>query len=558
MKKLIFLLILCAPLAFHQKLEAQAPRYEINGSIEGAEGVKFILQKNISGKLTSLDSTTIVNGQFKITGGSVDYPEMVFLAAIGKMGGGLSFFLENSSITISGKLDSLSEARVTGSKSQDEFLTFQKSMKLLSDKMTKLSNEYRAANDALMDDMKSVGKDFIKNNSGSFVTPMILSSMSGVMKPGEMEAMINSLDPEVAKSPLIRDLKMRMTGMKTVVIGNKAPDFILNDPKGKQVSLNSKIGPKLLLIDFWAGWCAPCRQENPNVLKVYKEFRKKGLDIIGVSLDRDKDQWMKAIAADKLPWTQVSDLKYFDNEAAKLYNINSIPANFLLNEKGIIVAVNLRGEALYNKIKKTLDPGKAYELSVTDIDGNVYNTVTIGKQVWMTENLKTTRYRNGDLIPNVKDSVHWKNLTSGAYCHYNNDAGIAKTYGNLYNGYAVNDPRGIAPKGWHVASEAEWTSLVNYLGGGPVAAGKLRESDTTHWSNPNYGANNESGFTALPGGYLNATSHAFLDLGKKSSFHTATEKDNANIWHYIINNMGYINKGYYSKLHGRSVRCVKD
>jgi thiol-disulfide isomerase/thioredoxin len=124
--------------------------------------------------------------------------------------------------------------------------------------------------------------------------------------------------------------------------------------KGKPVSLSSKIGPRLLLIDFWAGWCAPCRQENPNVLKVYNEYKKKGFDIIGVSLDRTKDDWEKAIKDDKLPWTQVSDLNYFNSAAAKLYNVASIPANFLLDEKGVIVAVNLRGEILANKVKEML------------------------------------------------------------------------------------------------------------------------------------------------------------------------------------------------------------
>jgi tetratricopeptide (TPR) repeat protein len=141
-----------------------------------------------------------------------------------------------------------------------------------------------------------------------------------------------------------------------LAVGQKAPDFILNDIKGNKVSLSSKIGPKLLLIDFWAGWCAPCRQENPNVLKIYNEFREKGFDIIGVSLDRTKDDWIKAINDDKLPWTQVSDLNYFNCAAAKLYDVASIPANFLLDEKGMIIAMNLRGETLYNKVKEILVP----------------------------------------------------------------------------------------------------------------------------------------------------------------------------------------------------------
>jgi peroxiredoxin len=142
--------------------------------------------------------------------------------------------------------------------------------------------------------------------------------------------------------------------MKTVAIGQKAPDFTLNDVNDNPVSLSSKIGTKLLLVDFWAAWCNPCRQENPNVVKIYKEFHKKGFDVFGVSLDRRKEDWVEAIAADKLTWTHVSDLQYWDNAAARLYAVNAIPANFLLDENGVIIARNLRGDDLLNKVKEIL------------------------------------------------------------------------------------------------------------------------------------------------------------------------------------------------------------
>jgi uncharacterized protein (TIGR02145 family) len=138
--------------------------------------------------------------------------------------------------------------------------------------------------------------------------------------------------------------------------------------------------------------------------------------------------------------------------------------------------------------------------TVSDIDGNIYNTVTIGTQVWMVENLKTTKYRNGDPIPNVTDDIQWSNLTTDAYCNYDNDISNVTTYGRLYNWYAVNDSRNIAPTGWHVATDVEWTTLTDYLGGASVAGSKLKEFGTTHWESPNADATNESGFTALPGG----------------------------------------------------------
>ncbi len=128
----------------------------------------------------------------------------------------------------------------------------------------------------------------------------------------------------------------------------------VNDSNSNQVSLSSKLGPKLLLVDFWAAWCATCRAENPNVVKVYNKFKNKGFDILGVSLDRTKEDWIKAIEKDNLTWTQVSDLLYFNSAAARIYLVRAIPTNFLLDQNGTIIAKNLRVEALYSKVKELL------------------------------------------------------------------------------------------------------------------------------------------------------------------------------------------------------------
>jgi peroxiredoxin len=153
---------------------------------------------------------------------------------------------------------------------------------------------------------------------------------------------------------IIKELKVWAIAMKAVGIGQKAPDFTLNDVNGGPVALSSKVGSKLLLVDFWAAWSNPCRQENPYVFKVYNTFHKKGFDVFGVSLDSSKDVWVKAIADDKLTWTNVSDLQYWSNAAAKLYVVNTIPSNFLLDETGTIIARNLRGEDLFNKVNEIL------------------------------------------------------------------------------------------------------------------------------------------------------------------------------------------------------------
>ena len=154
-------------------------------------------------------------------------------------------------------------------------------------------------------------------------------------------------------------------------------------------------------------------------------------------------------------------------------------------------------------------PFKNQAQTVTDIDGNVYNTVTIGTQVWMKENLKVTHYNNGDEIPNIEDNAAWTGLSNGAYCNYQNDNDFVDTYGRLYNWFAVDDGREICPTGWHIATDAEWTILSDYLGGRHIAGGKLKEAGTTHWASPNTGATNSSGFTGLPSGMRSSVDGIF-------------------------------------------------
>lgn len=198
------------------------------------------------------------------------------------------------------------------------------------------------------------------------------------------------------------------------------------------------------------------------------------------------------------------------------------------------------------------------EITVTDIDGNVYHTVTIGTQVWMVENLKTTKYRDGTSIPNVTDNTAWSNLTTGAYCDYNNTPSNSSTYGRLYNWYAATDAHNIAPTGWHVPTDADWSTLTTYLGGESVAGGKLKEIGTTHWQSPNTGATNEVGFTALPGGYR-YDDGAFYGIGSDGYWWSATEYDATYAWDLGMFNYGS-NVDHYGgiKEDGFSVRCVRD
>lgn len=213
--------------------------------------------------------------------------------------------------------------------------------------------------------------------------------------------------------------------------------------------------------------------------------------------------------------------------------------------------------------------------SVTDIDGNVYQTVKIGNQLWMAENLKVTKYRNGDVIPNVTDDSDWRGLSSGAYVSYENEESNIAIYGLYYNWYAVNDNRSIAPEGWHVASDEDWKELEMHLGMSQLDAdgtgssgngfrgtdegGKIKETGTTTWSLPNTGATNESGFTALAGGYR-SHNRGFDDLGNYAKFWTSTPvTGGTTAWLRRLKTIySDISRWINVKQYGFNVRCVKD
>ena len=210
-------------------------------------------------------------------------------------------------------------------------------------------------------------------------------------------------------------------------------------------------------------------------------------------------------------------------------------------------------------VRITADEANTISGFCVDIDGNEYATVIIGNQVWMSENLKVTKYRDGTAIPTGLSNSEWENTTSGAYAVYDNNETHADTYGYLYNWYAVDDSRNIAPDGWHVPTDDEWTTLTDYLGGTSVAGGKMKETGTSHWNSPNTGATNESGFTAFPGGYRSSSSGNYNSIGSYGFFWSSSEGNSSNAWRRILyyNNSG-VYRHNYNKNYGFSVRCVRD
>ena len=222
----------------------------------------------------------------------------------------------------------------------------------------------------------------------------------------------------------------------------------------------------------------------------------------------------------------------------------------------VVTAVNGYGES--SESSQVSGTPQSTGTTVTDIDGNVYNTVTIGTQTWMKENMKVTKYRNGDVIGTTTSATISSETSPKYQWAYNGDENNVSTYGRLYTWYAATDSRGLCPTGSHLPTDAEWTILTDYLGGESVAGGKLKEAGTSHWSSPNTSADNSSGFTALPGG-LRSNKGAFLSIGSRGYWLSATEHNTSYAWtrdlHY---DNSYSFRWSNNKDYGDSVRCVRD
>jgi len=213
------------------------------------------------------------------------------------------------------------------------------------------------------------------------------------------------------------------------------------------------------------------------------------------------------------------------------------------------------GIALIIIIYGCKEPVVRIDPKMIEIDGNMYRSVSIGKQIWSTGNLNVSHYRNGDIIPEVKNKDEWYLLKTGAWCYYDNDS-MNAFYGKLYNWYAVNDSRGLAPEGWHIPSDSEWLSLKDFLDDDSEDGGKLK--DTILWGSPNINATNETGFSSLPSGYRTGSGY-FYDFGKYACYWSSTIKFYNYIWSvYLFYEDSYLSRDDFEMNQGMSVRCIKD
>ncbi len=358
----------------HKQQEATVvdTTYTVTISLKGLDSGALLMSYRI-GEDRKTDSAKSTSGVY-IFSGKADEPRKARLSIMGDENHDfLEFYLENGRIEISASKDSLTNATAVGTKANDDNHTLQIAMAPVQLRLDNFIEAYSAADksnkrlvdslentyDLIDSDQKKLTSEFVKTHPSSFVSAYeIIEMYSYNPDVQKFDSAFLLLDSAIKVSSIGQKLAGRLAIAKKTDINQIAPDFTMDNVNGKPVTLSSLRG-KYLLIDFWASWCGPCRRENPNLVKTYRTYNKKGFEIVGVSFDEpgDKGKWVEAIKKDKLTWLQLSDLKGWEYEAGKLYGISGIPMNFLLDPEGKIIAKGLRGEDLNVKLEEILVTG---------------------------------------------------------------------------------------------------------------------------------------------------------------------------------------------------------
>jgi len=358
---------------------AQQGTYTISGTVSKPEIKTLYLTQttffdaNAKGNVQKIE---VVNGKFSIKG-MIDEPVPAFLSLsedYKKIGTRpKEFILDKGTISVEITSD-LADALVKGSKAQDDLFQYNVENAPYSAKVNAINEEaqklsvggiaadsigrlfripFRDASRELADFQKK----FVQKNSSAFVSLLLIPNIAGATNNYiEADNLFSGLSAEIQSGATAKAIREYINSQKKTSVGAMAPDFALADTSGKKLAL-SKLKGKYVLLDFWAAWCKPCRDENPNVVQAFKTYKNNGFTVFGVSLDKEKKSWLKAIHDDGLQWQHVSDLKFWGSEAAALYGITSIPRNFLLDPNGMIIGRDLRGEDLLDKLEE-LFPSK--------------------------------------------------------------------------------------------------------------------------------------------------------------------------------------------------------
>ena len=379
MKKI--LLVITAITVLISCNKAGENEYIVTGTIKGiADGKTVILEmQDETGALKAIDTVKVEKEKFTFKGNAKE-PEM-YLIQVETVEGKIPFILENGDIEMTINKDSVNVTKVTGTYNNEELNGYKdkgiaiqkKMMKFQKDNTAKMNqaqqmkdsvvmNSLRKEYSKFQDEFVKESDEYVASHPKAFISALIIEGMFNQMAPdiAKITKFYDGLDKSIKDNKHGKKIKKQLdeinkpvAAVNTVNVGSAAPDFSAPNPDGKVVSLKESLG-KVTIIDFWASWCKPCRQENPNMVALYNQYHAKGLNIIGVSLDEDAAKWKDAIAKDKLTWAHVSNLKDFNDPIAVMYDIKMIPSTFVLDASGNVVAKDLRGDALKAKVAELL------------------------------------------------------------------------------------------------------------------------------------------------------------------------------------------------------------
>ena len=338
--------------------------FVIHGEVSGFADSTLLFLNTATGSGKNLDSAFIIKGKFQFTG-IIKEPAEKVLIKTKNLSDYKFLWLENSVVTFKAEKGNFRNAVITGSKTQEEenklsekILHIRQEQQQVETLLAKDSGALNKADlkkqmDQLVQKEKQAYIEYIRTHPASIISVNLLSIYGTTWGREDTRNLYNQLKPDIKKTSYGKDIAEYIALNKDITVGGSFVDFSQRDTSGNMVKLSDFKG-KIVLLEFWAAWCAPCRKENPELVKTYKEYREKGFEILGVSLDDQEQAWKKAIQTDGLIWPNVCDLQGDKNKAALIYGISAVPDNFLINREGVVIARNLRGEQLKNKLKELL------------------------------------------------------------------------------------------------------------------------------------------------------------------------------------------------------------
>jgi thiol-disulfide isomerase/thioredoxin len=363
MQKLIYLLVAVSMIvSCNQSNEGYTVKVNLDNSED--QYVKLLCREGRD--YVTFDSVMATPGTFAVMNGELDGIQTMYLT-LDNSNGSILLLMENATYEITGSLED--PVIESDSKAQNDLKEYNEGLKPITTRMSELRDkimENRESEDSeLLDSLREAYYElydrqdnydsvYISTHPGSHASVIALRGTFYMLDAPGLEAALSALDPSLARMEEYQYMEGKLEKMKAVAVGQPYTDFGLMTPEGELLKISDVHQGNVLLVDFWASWCGPCRRANPELVEIYKAYNEQGFDILGVSLDRDSASWMKAIADDELTWSHISDLKYWDSEGAELYGVSAIPHAVLIDREGNIAAKNLSGDALRETIESLL------------------------------------------------------------------------------------------------------------------------------------------------------------------------------------------------------------